>query len=152
MRNVHQRAKLVLQQVLDGCSSLKDSPSELWKVYLLKFLDSYAYFSFSILFTLFLSHDFGYSDVTAGTIYGAWGGFITIYGLATGVLVDTMGVAKSLRLGFLCSFVSRCLLFTTTSRGMLWFNIGCLLPLGNCLGIPGKFPTLVSQPIITLST
>ena len=132
-----EKAKLVMYQVLDGCSALfRDSPPELWKVYLLKFLDSYAYFSLSIVFTLFLSHDFGYSDVKAGAIYGAWGAFITMYGLATGVLVDRMGVAISLRLGFGVSLLSRCLLFATTSRNILWLNIGCLLPLGNCLGIP----------------
>lgn len=132
-----ERAKLLMHQVLDGCATLfRDSPSELWKVYLLKFFDSYAYFSLSIVFTLFLSHDFGYSDVKAGAIYGAWGAFITIYGLATGVLVDRMGVAMSLRLGFGLSLISRCLLFVTTSRSLLWINIGCLLPLANCLGIP----------------
>ena len=132
-----ERAKLVMHQVREGCAALvRDSPRELWNVYLLKFLDSCAYFSLSIVFTLFLSHDFGYSDVQAGAIYGAWGAFITMYGLATGVVVDQMGVAMSLRMGFSVSLLSRCLLFATTSRRMMWLNIGCLLPLGNCLGIP----------------
>jgi POT family proton-dependent oligopeptide transporter len=99
-------------------------------------LDSYSYFSLSIILTLFLSEDFGYTDIQAGTIYGAWGALITIYGLATGFIVDNLGVAASLRLGFLMSLISRCFLFFTTSRAVFLWNICLLLPLGNCMGIP----------------
>ena len=126
----------LLAKVTSGFSSLKGSPPELYKAYALKFLDSYSYFSFSIIFTLFLSEDFGYSDVTAGGIYGLWGALITVYGLLTGFVVDNIGVAKSLRLGFAVSLVARILIFATTSRYMLLLNICVTLPLGNCLGIP----------------
>jgi len=99
-------------------------------------LDSYSYFSFSIIFTLFLSDDFGYSDIEAGTIYGAWGAMITIYGFCTGFLVDNFGVSKSLKLGYGLSLLARCGIFWTTSRTMLLFHIYGSLPLGSCLGIP----------------
>ena len=33
---------------------------------MLKFLDSYSYFSFALIFTLFLSDEFGMDDVEAG--------------------------------------------------------------------------------------
>ena len=125
-----------LAKVKSGFTALSGSPSELWKAYALKFLDSYAYFSFSIIFTLFLSDDFGFSDVSAGSLYGAWGALITIYGLLAGWIVDNLGVARSLRIGFLLSFVSRILIFLTTSRAILLFNICILLPIANCLGIP----------------
>ncbi|CAB9498795.1 Major Facilitator Superfamily [Seminavis robusta] len=131
-----QRAKVLRQQVWNGCQSLQGSPSELWKTYVLKFLDSYAYFSLSVIFTLFLTHDFGYSDVQAGTIYGAWGALITIYGLATGFLVDNVGVAVSVRWGFVIQLMARIVIFVTTSRTMLLWSVWCFLPLGNCLGIP----------------
>lgn len=65
------RLSLLKDQLLSGFSSLSGSPPELYKAYILKFLDSYCYFSFSIIFTLFLSEDFGFSDVSAGAIYGA---------------------------------------------------------------------------------
>ena len=126
----------LLAKVTSGFSSLKGSPPELYKAYALKFLDSYSYFSFSIIFTLFLSEDFGYSDVAAGGIYGLWGALITVWGLLTGFVVDNIGVAKSLRLGFAVSLVARILIFATTSRYMLLLNICVTLPLGNCLGIP----------------
>lgn len=132
----YRRFQITLQQVWTGFRSLNGSPSELWKAYTLKFLDSYAYFSFSIIFTLFLSSDFGYDDVTAGAIYGVWGALITVYGLATGFVVDNLGVATSLRLGFAVCLVARFLIFYTSSRTVLLFCIYFLLPLGNCLGIP----------------
>jgi len=125
-----------LDKVKQGFTSLAGSPSELWKAYVLKFLDSYSYFSFSIIFTLFLSADFGYNDVSAGTLYGAWGAFITIYGVLAGWIVDHLGVACSLRVGFFLSLVSRILIFVTTSRLVLLLNICILLPIANCLGIP----------------
>ena len=124
------------KEIHKGFTSLSGSPSELWKAYALKFLDSYSYFSQSIVFTLFLSHDFGYSDVAAGTLYGAWGAMITIYGVLVGWLVDNLGVARSLQLGYTMSLVARAWMFWTTSRSSLLFNIFVLLPMANSLGIP----------------
>jgi dipeptide/tripeptide permease len=127
----------LFRNLVRGFTSLRGSPPELWKAFVLKFLDSYSYFSFSIIFTLFLSNDFGLDDVTAGTLYGAWGALITIYGLLTGVVVvDNLGVARSLKLGFGLSLVARVGIFLTTSKTVLYFHICGTLPLANCLGIP----------------
>ena len=125
-----------LHQVLIGFHSLSNSPPELYKAYILKFLDSYAYFSFSLVFTIFLSQDFGLSDVEAGTIYGAWGALITVFGLFTGTIIDRLGVAKSLRIGFVLSFITRVMLLLCTSKNVLLFCTLVSLPLANCLGIP----------------
>jgi proton-dependent oligopeptide transporter, POT family len=128
--------KTLWMKLCDGFSSLKGSPSELYYAYVLKFLDSYSYFSFSIIFTLFLSTDFYYSDITAGTLYGSWGALTTIYGLLTGFIIDNIGVSKSLRLGYGLSLLARIGIFITTSRVILLANILITLPLGTCLGIP----------------
>eukprot|EP00580_Thalassiosira_gravida_P001210 CAMPEP_0201599428 /NCGR_PEP_ID=MMETSP0492-20130828/880_1 /ASSEMBLY_ACC=CAM_ASM_000837 /TAXON_ID=420259 /ORGANISM="Thalassiosira gravida, Strain GMp14c1" /LENGTH=531 /DNA_ID=CAMNT_0048061997 /DNA_START=185 /DNA_END=1780 /DNA_ORIENTATION=- len=125
-----------LTKVASGFTSLSNSPPELHKAYLLKFLDSYAYFSFSLVFTLFLSDDFGMSDIQAGTIYGAWGALITIFGLFTGTVIDNLGVAKCLRIGFVLSFMSRVVILTCTSREVLLACLLITLPFSNCLGIP----------------
>ncbi|CAJ1962681.1 unnamed protein product [Cylindrotheca closterium] len=123
-------------KIRNGFSSLKGSPPELYIAFWLKFLDSYSYFSFSMIFTLFLSSDFGFSDVQAGTFYGLWGGMITIFGLITGVVVDNIGVAHSLRIGFLISLIARIGIFWTTSKSILLFHLLVTMPLGDCLGIP----------------
>lgn len=125
----------ITHKVLEGFQSIRGSPSELYKCFLLKFLDSFSYFSFSLVFTLFLTADFGYSDLSAGTIYGVWGALVTLFGLLTGVIVDNLGVAASLRIGFVIQFIAKCLIFNTTSRLTLMLAIA-LLSLGGCLGIP----------------
>jgi hypothetical protein len=130
------RWNTIWHNLLHGFTSLQGSPPELYQAFLLKFLDSYSYFSFSIIFTLFLSNDFGLDDVTAGTLYGAWGALTTIYGLLTGFVVDNLGVARSLRLGFALSLLARIGIFMTTSKTMLYLHICGTLPLANCLGIP----------------
>jgi len=134
--SIHNYFQSQLHQVSIGFRSLSSSPPELYKAYILKFLDSYAYFSFSLVFTLFLSEDFGMSDIEAGTIYGAWGALITIFGLFTGTIIDKLGVAKCLRIGFILSFITRVMLFTCTSKHVLLFCTLVSLPLANCLGIP----------------
>lgn len=122
-------------KITSGFNSLSGSPPELWKAYLLKFLDSYAYFSFSLVFTLFLSSEFGMSDVQAGTIYGAWGALITVFGLFTGTVIDNLGVATCLRIGFVLSFATRITLFFCTSKSVLLLCTLIFLPLANCLGV-----------------
>lgn len=136
LQSVVLEARKGLDRVSGGFQSLQGSPDELWKAYILKFLDSYSYFSFSLIFTLFLSEDFGYSDLEAGTWYGAWGALITVYGLVTGVVIDNIGVARSLQIGFLLTLISRIVIFWTSSRFILITTICVTLPLGSCLGIP----------------
>lgn len=126
----------VWNRITEGFISLRGSPNELWKAYVLKFLDSYSYFSLSVIFTLFLSADFGFTDVQAGTLYGAWGALVTIYGVITGVMVDRLGVKVSLQMGFCLSFLARVGMFLTASKRVLLFLVLVLLPLGNCMGIP----------------
>ncbi|OEU17841.1 MFS general substrate transporter [Fragilariopsis cylindrus CCMP1102] len=123
-------------KLLDGFTSLQNSPSELYKVYFLKFLDSYSYFSFSIILTLFLSDHFDYTDIEAGTIYGVWGMMITVYGFLTGFIVDNLGVSKSLKIGYGLSLIARIGILFCISKWWLLFHLYFTLPLGNCMGIP----------------
>lgn len=53
--DIRQKVTILTGKVFDGCSSLSGSPSELWKAYVLKFLDSYSYFALSLIFTIFLT-------------------------------------------------------------------------------------------------
>lgn len=135
-QNLKRKLLNLLKKVSDGLASLRGSPAELYKAYIMKFLDSYSYFSMSITLTLFLSEDFGLSDVEAGTIYGVWGGMITVYGLFVGFVVDNIGVAASLRLGFTITLLSRLFMFATTSKWVMLFILCVTLPIGNSLGIP----------------
>jgi len=126
---------IVISKVLNDFRSLSGSPPELKYAYALKFLDSLSYYSFSIIFTLFLSSDFGFSDYHAGSLYGAWGALVTLFGLANGVIIDNLGVARCLKIGFLATLLARLLIFSTTSRVTLCFAM-LLLSFGNSMGIP----------------
>ena len=77
-----------------------------------------------MFFTLFLSEDFSFSDFASGAIYGSWGALVTVYGLLNGFLVDNMGVAASIKVGFLLSLLARIAIFWTSSRPIL-LSIGC---------------------------
>ena len=52
------------------------------------------------------------------------------------MVVDNIGVAQSLRIGFLISLIARIGIFWTTSKSILLFHLFVTLPLGDCLGIP----------------
>ena len=76
------------------------------------------------------------SDIQAGSIYGAWGAMITIFGLVTGTMIDNLGMAKCLRIGFVMSFLSWVVIFATASKEVLSVCLLITLPFSNCLGIP----------------
>ncbi|KAL4552467.1 hypothetical protein Ndes2526B_g06672 [Nannochloris sp. 'desiccata'] len=54
-----------------GVASLKESPRDLLLIFVLKVLESYNYFSLSRILTLYLSEQFGISDMNAGSILGS---------------------------------------------------------------------------------
>lgn len=124
-------------QLLSSWASLRaTSAPELWIVYVLKLLESYAYFSLSIIFTIFLTEEFGFSDEEAGVAYGLWGALTSGYGLLMGFVVDNLGVRKSLIFGFGVLTVARFLLGVTRSGVALKVCVFFLLPVGQSMGIP----------------
>lgn len=93
------------EKILGPLAKLKGSPRELWLLYVLKFLGSYSYFGASIIVTKYLTDEFGFSDIEAGWAYGLFGLLIAIYGFLVGLLVDVLGVRRSLIAGNLVSLV-----------------------------------------------
>jgi len=116
-------------------SLILNSPSELWKAYLVKFLDAWSYFSFSLSCTLFLSSDFAYSDLAAGAIYGAWGACIMIFGWPAGMFMDKFGIVPSLRVGMIGSTLSRFAVFLSPNRGILLVSM-IMMGASQSLGVP----------------
>ena len=47
----------VAETIRESIRSLRQSPRELFVVYVLKFLESFSYFSFSIIFTIYLTDE-----------------------------------------------------------------------------------------------
>ena len=64
---------------------------ELYIIYLLKALTSYAYFSLSLVYVIYLSDEFGVGDEAAGASYGIWGALIVLWGILLGPVIDMLG-------------------------------------------------------------
>ncbi len=124
------------QGFLQKFTVLKGAPRELWIVYFLKFLESYAYFSMAYILVLYLSREFGFSDIEAGWAYGLFGMLISVYGLLIGFVIDNMGVRRSLILGAVLLLISRFIMTVTDSTFVMSAMLYTILPIGTALGIP----------------
>lgn len=116
--------------------SLKNSPMELYVNFFLHFCDSYSYFALSQILVVYLHSSFGVSDLEAGAAYGMWGVAITFWGFVTGCFNDRLGIRRSLLIGFSISLVSNFTIAMATSKYLVLGVLFCLLPIGNCMGIP----------------
>eukprot|EP00753_Platysulcus_tardus_P014492 PLAT4379.5.p1 GENE.PLAT4379.5~~PLAT4379.5.p1 ORF type:complete len:493 (+),score=182.85 PLAT4379.5:65-1543(+) len=125
-----------LHLMLSSTKQLSGCPKELWLLYLLKFLESYAYFSMSINFPIFLTDEFGIDDTTAGFIYGTWGVLISVFGMLAGGMIDYLGVKNSLVVGAAVSAIGRFMFALAGSRGMIFASTFFVMPIGLALGIP----------------
>ena len=128
---------------LSELKSLAGSPRELWVVFAIKFLDSLANFSMHIILVLYLTQEFAYSDIKAGALYGGYGALITIYGIGTGLIIDRIGVVKSMYAGVNISLVGRVIMLLVTAsaagQALLLTVLLCILPIGNSF----MFPTMM---------
>lgn len=120
----------------DSFASLKNSPRELYVNFFLNFCDSYSYFALSQILVVYLHNSFGASDLEAGAAYGMWGASITFWGFVMGCFNDRLGIRRALLIGFTISLLSNFILAMTTSKNVFLFVLLCLLPIGNCMGIP----------------
>lgn len=115
---------------------IKTAPRELWVIFLLKFFSSYAYFSMSLVLTLFLSQDFALSDMDAGWVFGMYGVMSTFYGIVCGWVIDFLGIRLSLLFGGIVGVFCRTFIVLSSSRVIALTLLLGVLPFGEALGIP----------------
>lgn len=125
-----------LTKVMIHMRTIKEAPRELWLIFALKFLSSYSYFSLSLILTIFLTDEFGMSDISAGWAYGAYGFMSTLYGLGCGWLIDYLGVRASLIFGAVVGAIARTVFALTQSQQTAVIMLYTLLPFSEALGIP----------------
>lgn len=123
-------------QMKTSFRSLSNSPRELYLTFLLKFCEAYGYFSLSQILVIYLHNEFDCSDMEAGTAYGLWGASIIFWGFATSCFNDQLGVRRSLLIGFSMSSISSLLLGFARTKGLVYATLFCILPIGNCMGMP----------------
>jgi dipeptide/tripeptide permease len=94
----------------DDLKALAASPRELWLVYVMKLLESVAYFTVYTLLVIFLSDDHGFSDTDAGTVAGTWLTAISLVVFISGFVADAMGIRRALLVAAISTAVGRGLL------------------------------------------
>jgi len=86
---------------------LRDSPRDMWLLFLYKFVEYAAYAAMNMAIILWLSKDCGLGDVAAGTYISGWSIMLSIMGMITGALVDTVGIKRILLLSIAALKISR---------------------------------------------
>lgn len=92
-----------------GFAVLRETRMEYWGLQVINFLDMTAYFALYGIVVVFLSEDFGFSDVDAGYVY-------TIFTLATtvclwfsGLFTDWLGIRKTIYVSMILMLIPRAL-------------------------------------------
>jgi len=84
---------------------LKECPMRYWGVQVINFLDCLAYFSITIVITLYLSKQFGLSDEQAGYVVMLFGIVTSISIMFIGPVTDWLGIRKSMLLALIGKLV-----------------------------------------------
>jgi MFS family permease len=155
-RHKHHQMPSCCEALSEGKARIKtlffQSPRELWVIYLVLFLESFAVFSTSLILTNFLTDEYGYSDSQAGFAYGLYGTLVSVFSVLVGTLVDVLGVRKSLLLSatiLTCSRIAIALVRNSTVVIALMYTT---IPLGMAICSPAqltglrRFTTPITQP------
>jgi MFS family permease len=87
--------------------ALRDSPRELWLIYLATFFEYLGIFSFLQTLPLWLSGDFGMDDAAAGWWAATFSTLVTLFVFLVGGLADSFGVRRTLIASFGLAAVTR---------------------------------------------
>ncbi|BDA46855.1 hypothetical protein COCOBI_09-3080 [Coccomyxa sp. Obi] len=136
MVSVRIAVSSVLTQCSDGFKSLRDSPRDLYLTYFLMVLESFNYFSTSLLFVLYLTQKFGVSDIEAGTLYGLWGTLLVANGIIFSPVIDLIGFRGSLIVCYIINIAGRFVVATTTSKTVLLWTLLGPVTIAGSLGTP----------------
>lgn len=68
---------------------------ELWLIFVVKVLESYSYFSMSLIYVVLLTDSFGVGDIAAGGSYGLWGMLTVAWGVVLGPVIDRLGATAA---------------------------------------------------------
>lgn len=86
---------------------LKETKREYWGIQIVNALDSMAYFAMFNIVVLSLSKDFGFSDASAGDIFGIFAAGTTISLFISGLITDWLGIKRSLYLAMIGLMITR---------------------------------------------
>jgi len=115
---------------------LGKAPARLWAIFGLKFLESFGYFSLSLVLTQFLTDEVGMDDTGAGLSYGLYGTLVTLLAIPSGLLCDGVGLRAAVGLGAAVSLAGRVAFALVQTEVAALLVLFLVLPVGTALGIP----------------
>ena len=93
------------------------APRELWIIYAAYILENLAYkVGAAGVLTLWLSHDLGFSDTSAGANVAIWSSIMTLITVMVGSLTDALGIRRTFLIGFVVCLVSRTVMAFSVDR------------------------------------
>lgn len=89
---------------------LRELSPQLWLVLVIVLFNSFKYFALSTVLTLFVTIEYGMSDIQAGNLYGIWGLMHTVWGFVGSLAVDRYGIRRVALVATSLGVISRGLL------------------------------------------
>jgi MFS family permease len=104
--------------------NLKETPTALWVVFVLKLFTVVAYKLITVVLVSFLIKDCGVGDSQAQWIFGIWGIFMSLATLLAGSITDAVGIRRTLIIGITLCLVTRLvLMFSGNSAVVLLLGL-----------------------------
>lgn len=119
--------------ILNYAKGLKDSPKEIWYLFLVKLIEYAAYGASNMTFVLYLSSDCGLGDIAAGSYIGTWSMFLTLFSALVGSVIDEIGIKKTLIFGLLALLLGRAIMPFSTNLFLVTLFSFFPLAIGNAL-------------------
>mmetsp|Transcript_33402 Transcript_33402/g.92266 ORF Transcript_33402/g.92266 Transcript_33402/m.92266 type:complete len:676 (-) Transcript_33402:141-2168(-) len=120
----------------EGLEQLRYAPRELFIIISMKFAEIAGYYGGAYIYTNYMTEELGMTDSEAGNLYAAYGFISTFLGLGAGVVIDKLGVRKSLLIGTTASALARFTTGLATTKFWATFISLTLFPLGGAFGVP----------------
>lgn len=120
----------------EGLEQLRYAPRELFMIISMKFAEIAGYYGGAYIYTNYLTEEIGMTDQEAGNLYAAYGFLSTFLGLWAGIVIDKLGVRKSLLIGTISSVIARFVTGATKSKFWIIFISITFFPLGGAFGVP----------------
>ena len=130
-----------LDDFLGRFRDLGQSSRSLVIIYVISFIDSFAYFAFSYALIIHLGKEVGFPDSMAGVFYGIFGVCISVAGVPLGFAVDWLGVRNSICASSGLEFVARLALAYAVIGQSQWLS-ALILCAGIAPGVALMNPTI----------
>jgi dipeptide/tripeptide permease len=128
-----------LPRLRHDLAALRASPRELWIVYLVKLLESVAFFSVYNVLVVYLSEELGYTDLQASSLAGTWLTAISLLTFLSGFVADAMGVRRALLASIISCLVGRALITASHARPVVLAGLAVM-----SWGVASMMPTMTA--------